>query len=111
MAAPPFEVRLTRGAEGDLEGLYGYVAEYGSPEQAEALLDALLAKIEALERFPHRSGVPKELGGLGIRTFRQLVVPPYRIIYRVIGQDVFVLVIADGRRDMQALLERRLLGR
>jgi len=34
---------------------------------------------------------------------------PYRIIYRVMAENVYVLVIADGRRDMQALLQRRLL--
>jgi toxin ParE1/3/4 len=45
------------------------------------------------------------------RDFRQLGLAPYRIIYRVIAQEVFVLLIADGRRDMQGLLERRLLGR
>jgi toxin ParE1/3/4 len=34
---------------------------------------------------------------------------PYRIIYRVMAENVYFLVIADGRRDMQALLQRRLL--
>ena len=33
----------------------------------------------------------------------------YRIIYRVKSEEVYVMVIADGRRDMQALLQRRLL--
>ena len=80
-------------------------------DAAETLLAGLLAKAEALERFPERGAVPKELDGLGIRAFRQLVHPPHRIVYRVIGQEVLVLLIADGRRDMQALLERRLLGR
>jgi hypothetical protein len=28
----------------------------------------------------------------------------------LIGRDVVVFVIADGRRDMQSLLTRRLLG-
>jgi toxin ParE1/3/4 len=111
MASPLFEVRYTRGAEDDLERLYDYLAEQGSPSIADALLDAVLEKVDALERFPHRGSVPKELAGLGIRTFRQLMLSPYRIIYRVIGQEVFVLLIADGRRDMQALLERRLLER
>ncbi len=110
MDSPLFEVTFTRGAEDDLERLYDYLAEQGSPAIADALLDAILEKIDALERFPHRGGVPKEMVGLGIRTFRQLVHSPYRIIYRVIGQEVFVLLIVDGRRDMQALLERRLLG-
>lgn len=102
---------MTRGAEDNLERLYDYLAEHGSRSTADRLADAILDRIEALERFPHRGSVPKELAGLGIRTFRQIVISPYRIIYRVIGQDVFVLLVADGRRDMQALLERRLLGR
>lgn len=111
MATPLFEVRLTRGAEGDLERLYDYLAEQSSPEIADVLLDGIVEKVEALERFPHRGSVPKELAELGIRNFRQLVISPYRIIYRVVGQDVFVLLVADGRRDMQSLLERRLLER
>ena len=109
MASSRFEVRLTRGAEADLERLHGYLAGHGSPAAADALLNSVLKKIEALERFPQRGSVPKELAGIGIRTFRQLVHSPYRIIYRVIEQKVFVLLIADGRREMQALLERRLL--
>jgi toxin ParE1/3/4 len=109
MAAPRFEVRLTRGAEDDLERLYDYLSKQGSPATAEALLDSILEKVEALERYPRRGSVPRELAGIGIRTFRQLVHPPYRIVYRVVGAEVFVLLIADGRRDMQALLERRLV--
>ncbi|MFZ4745909.1 MAG: type II toxin-antitoxin system RelE/ParE family toxin [Sphingomonas sp.] len=105
-----FDVRLTRGAEIDLEALHGYVKDNRSAEQADALLDQLLAAIETLETFPLRGSVPNELDALGIREFRQILVEPYRLIYRVSGKTVFVMVIADGRRDMQALLERRLLG-
>jgi len=105
-----FDVRLTRGAEIDLEALYDFVKDNRSAEQADVLLDRLLAAIETLETFPLRGSVPKELDVLGIREFRQILVEPYRLIYRVGGKTVFVMVIADGRRDMQALLERRLLG-
>ena len=105
-----FDVRLTRGAEIDLEALHGYVKGNQSAEQADVLLDRLLAAIETLETFPLRGSVPQELDVLGIREFRQILVDPYRLIYRVGGKTVFVMVIADGRRDMQALLERRLLG-
>jgi toxin ParE1/3/4 len=104
-----FEVRLTRGAEIDLEALHGYVKDNRSAEQADALLDRLLTAIETLETFPLRGSVPKELDVLGIREFRQILVEPYRLIYRVSGKTVFVMVIAD-RRDIQALLERRFLG-
>jgi len=110
MAKTGYEVRLTLGAEEDLAAIYDYLAEHRSPDDAEALLGALLAKIGDLEQFPLRGSVPKELAPLGIREFRQILLPPYRLIYRVIGKSVFVTLIADGRRDMQALLARRLLG-
>ena len=47
---------------------------------------------------------------LGIRDYRQVLFGPYRLIYRVIGTSVYIYLIVDGRRDMQSLLARRLLG-
>jgi toxin ParE1/3/4 len=47
---------------------------------------------------------------LGIKEFRQASFKPYRLIYRVAGMQVIVVLIVDGRRDMQAVLARRLLG-
>jgi len=105
-----FEVELTQGAEDDLEGIHAYLSRHRSREAAEALLDAFLDKIRTLERYPERGGFPKELEAIGVRDFRQVLLDPYRLICRVIGSKVFILVIADGRRDMQTLLERRLLG-
>jgi len=106
-----FGVELTHGAEQDLEAIFDYLAENVSPEVATDFLERLLNKVESLERFPLRGNAPKELESLGIRDFRQILMSPYRLIYRVIADKVFVMVIADGRRDMQALLERRLLRR
>ncbi len=63
-----------------------------------------------LARSPERGAYPPEMLKLGIREFRQTSFKPYRLVYRVVGNQVIVLMIADGRRNMQALLERRLLG-
>lgn len=106
-----FEVELTQGAEDDLEAIYDYITEHRSAAVADRLLDAFLEKVSTLERYPERGSVPKELDALGIREFRQILLDTYRLLYRVSGSRVVILVIADGRRDMQALLERRLLGR
>jgi toxin ParE1/3/4 len=105
-----FEVELTQGAEDDLESIFDYLAENHSVEQAAELLDSVLSKIQTLERYPLRGNIPKELDTLGIREFRQVLMRPYRLIYRVMEDKVFIMIIADGRRDMQTLLERRLLG-
>ena len=110
MTSPVYEVHLTLGTEADLEALHAYLAEHRSIEEADSLLDNLLKKIGSLERFPERGAVPKELASLGIREFRQILLGPYRLIYKVSAATVYAMVIADGRRDMQALLEARLLA-
>jgi len=58
---------------------------------------------------PERGTYPKELLALGIRDYREIFFKPYRVIYQVIGDKAHVLLIVDGRRDRQALLQRRLL--
>ena len=62
-----------------------------------------------LSEQPQRGSYPKELLEIGVREYREVFFKPYRIIYRVAENNVYVLVIADGRRDMRMLLERRLL--
>ncbi|WP_420103588.1 type II toxin-antitoxin system RelE/ParE family toxin [Bosea sp. (in: a-proteobacteria)] len=111
MTLSAFAVELTQGAVDDLEAIHRYISAHRSPAAGDALLDQMLATVTTLERFPDRGSCPAELERLGIREFRQLLCEPYRLIYRTVGQTVFVLLIADGRRDLQSLLERRLLGR
>ena len=62
-----------------------------------------------LSESPERGAYPKELVLLGIREYREVFFKPYRIIYRILDKNVYVLLIVDGRRDMQLLLQRRLL--
>ncbi len=105
-----YEVLLTAGAEKDLEELYDYLAEYDSPASADHVLDQLLKVAASLESSPERGAHPKELLALGIREYRQTFFKPYRLIYRVVGERVYIYLIVDGRRDMQTLLARRLLA-
>jgi len=105
-----FEVLLTDDAEHDLEDIYEYIANFGSPKNADHVLDRLLEVAESLATSPERGSLPRELRSLGIQEFRQVFFKPYRLIYRVLEQQVIVYLIADGRRDLQTFLSRRLLG-
>ena len=66
--------------------------------------------VDGLTRFPERGSYPRELLALGIKEYRQTAFKPYRVIYRVVGSQVVIHLIVDGRRDMQSVLARRLLG-
>lgn len=106
----PYEVLLTEDAERDFEDLYAYIARFDSPKNADYVLDRLLEVAESLATSPERGSQPKELRSLGIQEYRQVFFKPYRAIHRVLDKNVVIYVIADGRRDMQSLLSRRLLG-
>lgn len=105
-----FEVLLTEGAEQDLEAIHDYISEFDCVTNANYMLDGLMDVVESLSKFPERGSYPKELVGLGIKEYRQTFFKPYRVIYRVTGSQVIIYLIADGRRDMQSVLARRLLG-
>ena len=105
-----FEVLLTEGAEQDLEAIHDYIAGFDCVANANHVLDRVMEVVESLSRFPERGSYPRELVALGIKEYRQTSFKPYRVIYRVTGGQVIIYLIVDGRRDLQSVLSRRLLG-
>jgi len=105
-----FKVLLTEDAERDLEDIFTYVAEHDCWQKADYVLDRLIEVTDSLAISPERGLVPKELAALGIQEYQQVFFKPYRVIYRRNDQQVVIYVIADGRRDMQSLLSRRVLS-
>lgn len=103
-------VLLTTDAARDLEELYDSIAVHDAPEEADYVLMQIEQAFSGLSEFPERGAYSKELLALGIREYREVFFKPCCILYRVIDRNVYVLLIADGRRDMHSLLQRRLLG-
>ena len=104
-----FLVQLTDDATRDLEEICDYIDRHGEPGRADYVLGQIEKAFSSLSEYPERGNYPVELLDIGIREYREIFSRPYRIIYRVIENNVYVLLIADGRRDMQTLLQRRLL--
>ena len=104
-----FRVLLTDDAARDLEEICDHIDRHDSRAPAVQVLDRIESAFQSLSEHPQRRRHPRELLDIGIREHREVFFKPYRIIYRAIEETVHVLVIADGRRDMQSLLQRRLL--
>jgi toxin ParE1/3/4 len=84
-------------------------ALYDAPQKADYVLEKVEKAFSTLSEFPERGTYSKELVAIGIREYREIFFKPYGIIYRVIDKNIYVLLIVEGRRDMQMLLLRRLL--
>lgn len=104
-----YRVRITAEAEQDLIDIYRYIAFHDSVDNAEYVLDQLETLCSELSELPLRGNIPPELDRIGVTTYREVHFKPYRVIYEVIGLDVFVHCALDGRRDMLSLIERRLI--
>ncbi len=102
-------VILTDDAARDLEDIYDYIERHDAPGKADHVLDRVEKAFDSLSENPRRGDHPKELLSIGIRNYREIFFKPYRIIYQVMDNNVYVLLIVDGRRDMQTLLQQRLL--
>ena len=105
----PYKVSLTEGAERDLKELHNYIRDHDSPRQADYVLDHIEEIFSSLAHSPNRGNYPPEFIALGIREFREVFFKPYRIFYFVSGKSVNIILIADGRRNLRPLLQRRLL--
>ncbi len=102
-------VVITQDAERDLQGIFDFIASHDSVARAETFPRELERAVLSLNRHAERGSVVPELAELGMPNYRQLIAKPYRVIYQLRDAHVFVVVIADSRRDMQSLLQQRLL--
>jgi plasmid stabilization system protein ParE len=108
MGEGKYAVVLARVAEQDLVAIIEFIA-LEDPMAANHVLDRMEKRIESRARQPGRGRVVPELGALGLRTHREMVVDPWRLVYRISEKTVYVVAIFDGRRNLQdVLLERAL---
>ena len=103
-----FRVQWAAVAVRDLEELVGYIA-VDSKTYAARVLKRIETRAAALDSTPARGRIVPELAHFGMRTWRELVVKPYRLVYRIEGDTVRVLAVIDARRDFEDVLLERLL--
>lgn len=104
-----FIVTLAETAEFDMYDIHTYIDLHDSRKRADSLLASISQSILSLAQMPERGHYPAELDKIRIREFREIHCKPYRIVYAIHGNEVVVHCVLDGRRDMQTLLQQRLL--
>ena len=102
------EINFTSEAQDDLIEIYKFVAINDSFDKAENLFNEIYETCVSLKDFPNRGQNPPELFDMK-EDFLEIHYKPYRIIYTVSKNVVFVNCIIDGRRNVQELLRERLL--
>jgi toxin ParE1/3/4 len=104
-----YDVVVDQDAEDDLFDIYTHVALDDSIERAEHLFSALRSTCHKLKTLPLRGNIPAELFDIGVVEFREIHYKHYRVFYSVEVSRVFVHCVLDGKRDIQTILQERLL--
>lgn len=96
-------------AEKDLKNIIEYIAD-DSPINALKVFKKIKEKASSLYSFPDRGRLVPELKDQGILQYRELIHSPWRIIYRISENTVYVLSVLDARRNIEDILLKRLLN-
>lgn len=95
--------RLSEKAEAELDDIWYYVAKQsGSIEIADRLIDSITERFWMLARYPHVGRRRDRDLRPGLRSFP---VGEYVIIYRTDGEDVLILHIVRGSRNIPVMLD------
>lgn len=105
-----YNVLWSSAAENDLKNILEYIA-VDNAGNAIAILRKTKEKALHLNSLPERGGIVPELKDQGILTYRELVMPPWRLIYRISDQNVHMLSVLDSRRNVEDILLERLIDR
>ncbi len=95
-------------AENDLKGVVEYIAQ-DSPANALKLLKKIKQKASSLYTLPERGRIVPELLDQGILIYRELIIAPWRIIYRISAMKVYGLSVLDARQNVEDILLKRLI--
>jgi toxin ParE1/3/4 len=103
-----YEVEWPGVAESDLRGIIDYIST-DSPANTLKILHKIRQKASSLNSSPQRGRILPELQAQGITLYRELIVPPWRIIYRISDIKVYVLSVLDSRQNVEDILLNRMI--
>ena len=103
-----YKVIWTNVAESDLKDIIEYIT-IDSPQNALRILKNFKQKTSELYTLPERNRIVPELQDQGILQYREMIIPPWRLIYRIAERKVYVLSLIDSRRNVEDILLKRLI--
>ncbi len=101
-----YEVIWARTAENDLLKIIEYISQ-NSPNNALRILRKIKKKVNDLYRSPKRCRIVPELYDHGITQYREMIIKPWRVMYRISNGKVYVLSVLDSRQNIEDILLKR----
>jgi plasmid stabilization system protein ParE len=92
----------------DLRGIVQYIGNESTMDAISAL-NAIKDRVQALSQFPDKGRTVPELADQQITIYRELIIAPYRVIYRADETTIAIVAVFDSRRELTDVLLNRIL--
>ena len=103
-----YKVQWTSNAKDNLLNIVAYIKK-DSPSIAREVYQKIKSKANSSNFLPLRGRVVPELQKEGITMYRELLSSPWRIMYKVDSDTVYIMAIFDLRQNVEELLLQKLL--
>jgi len=104
-----YEVTWTKSLEKDLNQIIEYMLSKEEFNTAKKIYEKIKNRIYLLDKIPEQGRLVPELQLLKIKKYREIIINPWRVIYTINKNKVFILLVIDGRRNLEDILLDRLL--
>lgn len=102
------KILWTNTAKADLIEIIEYIAQ-DSIESSIEQYEKIKKVTAQLAKFPKQGRIIPELSKQNIFKYREMVIPPWRLMYKIEQKTIFIMAIIDGRRNIEDILLRRQL--
>ena len=96
--AKPKSIEFAESALADFEELRAWYGEQGVPEVGQRFVAEIFAQLEQLVAFPESGRIVPELG---LTAVRELLHPPFRVVYRIGADRIWVVRVWRSERLLQ----------
>lgn len=103
-----YKLAWTTNAKDDLLSIITYIKK-DSPNIANDVYQKIKKQAHSSNFFPLKGRVVPELQKEGITLYREVITSPWRIIYKVGNDTVYIMAILDSRQNIEELLLQKLL--
>jgi addiction module RelE/StbE family toxin len=103
-------VKWTAPAREDINEIINYIS-LTNPTYAVKILDKIEDHVKQLDRLPGRYRIVLELERYGYLMYREIIVEYWRIIYKIENDFVYIMLVIDGRRNLEDLILKKIVLR
>lgn len=101
-----YKVKWASVAKQDLNENIDYIAN-DDIEIAKKQFLGIKESADNLQSFPEQGRYIPELFNQNIRKYKEIIITPWRLMYKIENEIVYILAVIDGRRNIEDILMKR----